>query len=58
MGDRSVITLQVGNYANFVGAHFWNIQVRKKRLIHLNTGPVFERQNTVLELWIWFLNGI
>jgi hypothetical protein len=23
-----VITLQFGNYANFVGSHFWNFQVR------------------------------
>ena len=23
---REVITLQVGNYSNFVGAHFWNLQ--------------------------------
>jgi hypothetical protein len=26
MGDRAIITLQLGNYANYVGAHFWNIQ--------------------------------
>ena len=27
MGDsKSVITLQLGHYANYVGAHFWNIQ--------------------------------
>lgn len=24
---REVITLQFGNYANYVGAHFWNFQV-------------------------------
>ena len=24
--DRAVITLQLGNYSNYVGAHFWNIQ--------------------------------
>ena len=24
--DRAVITLQIGHYSNFVGAHFWNIQ--------------------------------
>ena len=24
---REVITLQLGNYANYVGAHYWNIQV-------------------------------
>ena len=27
MSDRSVITLQVGHYSNYIGAHFWNIQV-------------------------------
>ena len=24
--DRAVITLQFGNYSNYVGSHFWNIQ--------------------------------
>ena len=24
--ERAVITLQIGNYSNYVGAHFWNIQ--------------------------------
>ena len=24
---REVITLQFGGFANFVGAHYWNIQV-------------------------------
>lgn len=25
---RSVLTLQLGTYANYVGAHFWNLQAR------------------------------
>jgi hypothetical protein len=24
-----IITLQLGSYANFVGSHYWNIQVRR-----------------------------
>ena len=24
--NREIITLQLGNYSNFIGAHFWNIQ--------------------------------
>lgn len=24
---REVITLQIGNYTNYVGTHWWNIQV-------------------------------
>lgn len=24
--ERAVITLQIGNYSNYIGAHFWNIQ--------------------------------
>lgn len=24
---REVITLQIGNYSNYVGTHWWNIQV-------------------------------
>ncbi len=26
MSDRAVVTVQVGHYANYVGAHFWNLQ--------------------------------
>lgn len=29
---RETITLQIGNYANYVGAHFWNFQVRDSEL--------------------------
>jgi hypothetical protein len=25
---RQLITLQLGSYANYVGAHFWNTQAR------------------------------
>ena len=24
--ERAVITLQMGNYSNYIGSHFWNIQ--------------------------------
>lgn len=24
---REIVTIQVGNYANFIGSHFWNFQV-------------------------------
>ena len=24
---REILTLQFGNYANYIGAHWWNIQV-------------------------------
>ena len=27
--NRPMITLQYGNYANYIGAHFWNLQVAK-----------------------------
>ena len=25
---REIVTIQVGEFANFVGSHFWNFQVR------------------------------
>jgi hypothetical protein len=25
--SNEVITLQFGNYSNYIGAHYWNIQV-------------------------------
>jgi hypothetical protein len=28
MATHEVLTLQLGGYANFVGAHFWNFQAR------------------------------
>ena len=31
-----VITLQLGTYANYVGAHYWNIQVRMNK--HASAG--------------------
>ena len=27
MATREIVTLQLGHYANFVGTHWWNIQV-------------------------------
>ena len=26
-GNKAMITLQCGNYSNYIGAHFWNLQV-------------------------------
>lgn len=37
---REVITLQIGNYSNYVGTHWWNIQVRNDSF----------RQSTYLDL--------
>lgn len=28
---REIVTLQLGSFSNFVGSHFWNIQVREFR---------------------------
>ena len=33
---REIITLQFGNYANFVGTHFWNAQVSQLTSIIFN----------------------
>jgi len=27
MGTREIVTLQIGHYSNFVGTHWWNLQV-------------------------------
>ena len=35
MSDRAIITVQLGHYANHVGAHFWNMQVRSTDSVHL-----------------------
>ncbi|XP_046556433.1 LOW QUALITY PROTEIN: protein misato homolog 1-like [Haliotis rubra] len=45
MSTREIVTLQIGHYANFVGTHWWNIQVYKleSTLVYNNlrqlTGP-------------------
>ena len=31
---RQLITLQLGSYANYVGAHFWNMQARRRLVQH------------------------
>lgn len=34
---REIITLQFGNFANYVGTHYWNIQVRTEYSYQDNT---------------------
>lgn len=31
LGPREVVTLQLGHYAGSVGAHWWGLQVKKKK---------------------------
>ena len=36
-GNKAMITLQCGNYSNYIGAHFWNLQVLwQPLLLHLS----------------------
>ena len=50
MTTREIVTIQVGHFANFVGAHWWNLQVSL-------TGTMFDavHQNEYLaiELLKW-----
>jgi len=39
-GAHEIITLQLGNYSNFVGAHFFNLQVIYNSLITKNYKPM------------------
>ena len=34
--EMSIITLQCGNYANYVGSHFWNLQVHSMSWKHFS----------------------
>lgn len=43
---REVITLQIGNYSNYVGAHWWNIQVSNDSIMYF----VFE-DNTKIDVF-------
>ena len=38
VANRPMITLQCGNYANYIGAHFWNLQVAKLPVFSLYSG--------------------
>jgi len=43
---REIVTLQVGHYANFVGTHWWNIQVNLSVLkLGLLSGYFYNRVN-------------
>jgi len=37
---REIVTLQAGHYANFVGTHWWNIQVNTINIV-INQFPNF-----------------
>ena len=40
MATHEILTLQLGGYANYVGAHFWNFQARPLRpSLHPRTPP-------------------
>ena len=39
-GNKAMITLQCGNYSNYIGAHFWNLQVRWQPLLLLSCSPL------------------
>ena len=47
MSGKEILTLQLGHYANFVGAHWWNLQVTFF-LVHISMDfvVVFTRQIT------------
>lgn len=32
---REIITLQFGHYANYIGTHFWNLQVCIRLLLYV-----------------------
>jgi hypothetical protein len=50
---KEIITLQFGNYSNYVGSHYWNIQVKSKinkRMNFIHYTKIF--QNLILILLI------
>lgn len=36
--SREILTLQFGNYSNYVGTHWWNVQVRNN--YHVTDTPI------------------
>lgn len=49
---REVITLQIGNYANYVGTHWWNIQV--SFMSHIKTFSLTPKLNGNIK-HSWFI---
>lgn len=39
---NELITFQFGNYSNYIGAHYWNIQVNHKLNKSINFSDQFE----------------
>lgn len=33
MISREILTIQLGHYSNFIGAHWWNIQVFSNNIL-------------------------
>jgi len=47
---REIVTLQVGHYANFVGTHWWNIQVNTTCTAELEKNHIPVRMDPELNL--------
>jgi hypothetical protein len=43
-----LITVQLGNYANFVGSHYWNIQVNVRCDLEYTGGVIARRADPIL----------
>ncbi|KAE9462936.1 hypothetical protein C3L33_05156, partial [Rhododendron williamsianum] len=45
---REIVTIQVGDYANFVGSHFWNFQIFDNLSLLLNVVLVYVLRNLLI----------
>lgn len=50
MSAREVITVQCGHYSNFIGTHWWNLQVRPAMTIRAMTNVI-----TPFTAGVWIL---
>jgi hypothetical protein len=55
---KEIITLQFGNYANYIGSHYWNFQVRilGEIFISLTSLYIFVRQRIDTKLTLTLLS--
>ncbi|XP_050206826.1 uncharacterized protein LOC126656327 [Mercurialis annua] len=55
---REIVTVQVGDFANFIGSHFWNFQ---DELLGLaadpGSNPLFKNHNQYLNMDVLYRNG-
>jgi hypothetical protein len=55
---REIVTIQVGEFANFVGSHFWNFQVREAKPPVELSAPILLTMDSGFCLSLFFITKV